>query len=173
MPTVQTTSYFNIEGTINTSFNAAIAAFSLPTWLPTRPTVILDWAEIALNTPCYGVAHIPVNLTNSFQGMVVGGGKRGYAALDIVEVSCFVSRTNNANWLAQLRTMKDFVVTWAGDTKQLVILDYASNPSSPAATEFLIQFGDIAPLAAQPDTENPGIVRQRVLIDYRHTHRVA
>ena len=173
MPTVQQTSYFNIEGTISTSFNTAIAAFSLPSWLPTRPTVILDWAEIAASLPSFGVTHIPVSLTQSFQGMNVGGGKRGMPSLDIFEVSCFVSRSNNANWLAQLRTMKDWVVTWAGDTKQLVIKDYAANQSSPSDTEYLINFMDIAPLASQPDNANPGVERQRILLDYRHVHRVA
>ena len=173
MPTVQTSSWFNVEGTLNSSFSAAIAAFALPSWLPTRPTVVHDWNEIAANLPCYGTAHIPVSLTNAWQGMVVGGGKRGYAATAIYEVSAFVLRTDNPNWQAQLRTMKDYVLTWVGDAKQLIIQDYAANPSSPSATEYLLNFGDIAPAADEDDSANPGIRRLRILIDYSLVYRVA
>jgi hypothetical protein len=179
MVTIQQTSLTNIEGTMNAAFITANAAFSLPSWMPTRPTVeVVNWKDAALTTPSYALIHIPVSLPNTFQGMNVGNSKRGTKYLGILEVSCWVSQFDdtsnvpNQNWLMQLRTMADFVQHWALSTKVLVIQDYAANPDTPSATEYKINFGDIAPLVHQPDSQNPALIRKRILLDYWFTYRV-
>lgn len=178
MPTVQQTSTFNVIATINKSLETAVSGFSLPAWLPTRPTVAFDWNDAALTAPSFATIDIPVIDSNEYQGMHVGSGKRGYKSLNIFEVSCWVSQNNitentpNVSWQAQLRTMSDWVSTWAGDTKQLIILDYAANQSTPSNTEYLITFGDVAPLVHQPDSVNPALIRKRILIDYWYIKRV-
>jgi hypothetical protein len=179
MVTIQQTSTTNVEGTINASFIAANAAFSLPSWMPTRPAVeVVNWKDAALNTPSFTLIHIPVTLPNSFQGMNVGNNQRGLSSLNILEVSCWVSQVNaenntpNQDWLPQLRTMTDFVLHWAGETNVLVIKNYQANQETPSATEYKINFGDIAPLVHQPDSQNPALIRKRILLDYWFTYRV-
>lgn len=178
MPTIQQTSTFNVIATLNKSLEAAIAAFNLPSWLPTRPVVAFDWNDAPLQAPSFGTIDIPVVMSNEFQGMNVGGGKRGFKSLNIFEVSCWVSQINidanttNAAWQAQIRTLADMAITWAGEAKVLVIQDYAANPDTPSATEYKINIGDITPLVHQPDSQNPALMRKRILIDYDLVYRV-
>lgn len=178
MPTVQQTSTFNVFGTIYKSLEAAVAAFSLPAWLPDRPVVVANWNDATLSLPSFSAIDIPVSMPNDFQGMQVGNNQRGMKSLNIFEVSCWVGQINvdantpNTAWQAQLRTMTDWVLTWAGEANVLVIQDYAANNDNPSATAYKINLGDITPLVHQVDSQNPAVIRKRILIDYDYVYRV-
>jgi hypothetical protein len=152
---VQQTSIVNVEATVNASFNAAVAAFALPSWLTVRPSIAWNWDDIPLTTPCYGIAHIPVVTTDSYQGRQVGGGLRGMRGSAVFEASAFVTKTGNPSWAIQLRTMYDWVLSWAISNPVLVVKDYAAALSAPANTAYKIDLRDVAATPSQEDTANP------------------
>ncbi len=169
MTTLTASTSFNIEATLNAWLASGLSAFTLPAWLPTLPTIIYDWSQITLNLPCFALQHIPVSNTDLWQGRVVGNNEKGQQASAILEVSCFVSKSNTS-WVAQLRTMTDLVKSHATSTPQVTVLDYAANLAAPAATTYGIKIRDIADVPLDQDP-NPGVARRRLLLDYTYVYR--
>lgn len=169
MPTLTAATRFHVEATLNAHFTTAISAITRPAWLTTLPAFVYNWDEVTAAIPCFAFAHIPAGMLNDLQGRTVGDGQQGRKALGILEVSCFVSRTANPSWSAQLRTMRDLVDTAATSTRTVVINDY-STPGVPTATPYKVNIEDVneTPVEADP---NPAIQRARILIAYSFTYR--
>jgi hypothetical protein len=155
---------FHVEATLNSHFTTVISAITRPSHLSTLPAFVYNWDEVAANLPCFALTHIPAGMLNDIQGRTVGNGQQGRKALGLLEVSCFVSRSANPSWNAQLRTMRDLVETSATSTRTVVIYDY-STPGVPTATAFKVDILDVTETPTEPDT-NPAIQRARILIAY-------
>lgn len=162
MTTIRAASNFNVEASLNASFNAVLATFSYPTWL-TQPPIAWDMPHETPTLPCFSIHHIGVSSDND-------GHDGTYAVTRdtaLMEINCWATRTNNANWSAQLRTMTDIVKTWrALNRGGVIVKDYAASQSAPQNTSYLVRFVEDARVVdTQPDT-NPAIERRRVLIPY-------
>ena len=174
MPTtIQQASIFNVQATINTAYGTALAAITRPSWLASMPALVYVWPETGITPPAFSFTHIDVGATDSYGGRVVDawGVQKGLPKEALLDVGCWVTRHANANWNAQLNTMKDMVYTVTSNTPQLVIKDYAANQSSPSDTVFLVRLGDIVTVGTVPDQDNPDIERVRILITYRWVYR--
>lgn len=170
MVSIQQTSNFNVETTLNAALATAVAAFTRPSWLPSVPTVVFVPGDIALAAPCYGVIHIPVASEDLYQG------RRGDAAnvtrdTALMDVSAWVSSEASASWQAQLRTMVDMVKHWHNRSPQIVIQNYATDATAPVATTYKVNLNGITVNPIQQDADNPALWRARMLIDYSWSYR--
>lgn len=165
------TSDFNIEASLNASLNAAIAAFLLPAWLPTRPTLVFIPEDIPLSVPCFSVYHIPVDSDDRYQGRRADGTDKVTRDSALMEVSAWVTRVGTPYWLPQLRTMRDMVKHWHNQHPQVVVQDYAASLSAPTATSYKINLDGITPTPQQQDTANPDLWRVRMLVAYDWVYR--
>lgn len=173
MTTLLQASTLNVEATLNAWMRDALQAFSLPAWL-SSVTVVYDAPQIAASLPCFSLIHIPVSVTDSFQGRWAGTTK-GARASGVLDVSCWVSRSRSADWALQLRTMRDMVLSAALSSPVVIIQDYAGLASwsdTPAATAYKINLGDVTPTSTEADA-NPDVERARVLIDYHYIYRAS
>jgi hypothetical protein len=172
---------FNAEASLNGWLAETLAAYLLPAWLPTLPPIVYDWREIELTLPCFSLTHIPVRAQPRYQGRHVGGSQKGLRAAAMLEVSCWVARTS-PSYSAQLRTMRDFVLTAVAATSAVPIKDYAANPAAPPVTAYRVFLGQVsgAPIALDENRNalqagiviaNPDVLRARLLIDYTYIHR--
>lgn len=172
MTSLEPTSSFNVEASLNDWLAAALASYTRPSWLATMPSIRYDWDDLALSAPCFSLFHLPVGLdTNAYQGRQVGGGKRGAPALGILDLSCWVTKTANPNWMAQLRTMRDMAQHAVLAKTVVIVRDYAA-PALPVNTAYKVDIGDFSPGALEADSRNPAVWRARCLIEYRWTYRV-
>lgn len=167
MTTIGQASEINVRTTLNNSFNTALAAFTLPSWL-TLPTVYVYWSEDEPILPAYGIAHFGVDSEMRWQGNTDGTNTVLHDTA-LMEISAFASRSN-VNWAAQLQTMGDIVRTWRADNPNVRIKDYAANQSSPANTNFLVRLEDLREVEVVDDP-NPDVRRRRMLISYRWVYR--
>lgn len=164
---------FNVEASLNKAFTDAITAITRPAWLSALPAFVYNWDEVAASMPCFAFFHIPAGMLNTHEGRNVGDGQSGRKALGILEVDCYVTRTNTPNWSAILRTMRDLVETAATSTRTVTILDYQTSTSSPSATSYKVNIEDVQETPVEPDAANPAIQRARILITYSFTYRAA
>lgn len=169
MPALAAATRYHVEATLNQWLFDTLSAITRPDWLPTLPAFVYNWDEITASLPCFALAHIPAGLADTFQGRQAGGSDSGRRALGLLEVSCYVTRTDNPNWPAQLRTMRDMVETAATSTRTVTISNYAT-PSTPVTTAYKIDLQDVTETPTEADP-NPAIQRARVLIQYAFTYR--
>jgi hypothetical protein len=167
---IQQPSVFNVEASVNAHFRTSLAAVTKPAWLPTLPTIQSIPLDDEAALPAFTLSHIPVGFMDKWQGRHVGGGLSGMDSRALLDISCWVSRRDNPQWMQQLRTMEDMVLTVATQTATIVIMDYAANLSSPSATSFLVRLSNVVTRTTQPDP-NPNIERKRVLVEYDWVYR--
>lgn len=167
MTTIAQTSEFNVTATLNYHFYAALAAFTLPSWLP-LPTVYADFPESEPTLPAFSLTHFGVDSARRWQGDSDGTNK---ATLDtaLMEISAWASRSN-VNWSAQIRTMTDLIKSWAVANANLRVKDYAASLSAPSDTAYLVRLRDAREVDVMTDP-NPDVRRRRVLIAYRWVYR--
>lgn len=168
--TIQQPSVFNVEVSINKHFRTELTAVTKPAWLPTLPAIKTIPLDDKASFPAFTLSHIPVGFDDKWQGRGVGDGKKGLDSKALLDISCWVSRDNNSQWLQQLRTMEDMVLTVATSTISIVIMDYAADISSPSATGFLVRLSNVVTRTTQP-APNPNIERKRVLVEYDWIYR--
>ena len=164
---------FNVEASLNKAFTDAISAITRPAWLTALPAFVYNWDEVAALMPCFAFFHIPAGMLNTHEGRNVGDGQSGRKALGILEVDCYVTRTNTANWSAILRTMRDMVETAAVSLRTVTVYDYQTTPASPTATQYKVNIDDVQETPVEPDAANPAIQRARILITYSFTYRAS
>jgi hypothetical protein len=167
--TISQTSIFNVEATINARIRAALTDVIRPSWLPDMPTITTDAPEDPAVMPAFSLYHISVASFDLWQGRNVGQGKKGFETAAILEVNCWVSRSNT-NWLAQQRTMRDMVSTVLVNTIEYVIQDYGANQVSPADTGYLVRLGTAKEVQTAADP-NPDVERVRILVEYDWVYR--
>lgn len=170
MTSLTTATRFNVEATLNKWLFDALSAFTRPAWLTTMPAFVFNAEEITASLPCFAITHIPAGMADLWQGRAVGDGYAGRRALGLLSVSCYVTRTANPNWTAQLRTMRDMVSSTATASRTVVIQEYQADPVNPTATTFKINLEDTQETPTEADP-NPAIERARVLITYSFTFR--
>lgn len=171
MTTIAQTSVMNAEYSFNAWLRAQLTAITLTseTWLST-PGIYTNNPEATANLPAFSVNHIPVTFDSEWQGHIVDSvGGKGLNATQIAEVNCWVSR-KTTNWLQQLRTMQDMVLSVLAAASDIVISDYVTNPSSPASTVYLLRLRDARATPTVQDP-NPDIERRRVLVTYEWIYR--
>lgn len=197
MTTLPQASTYNVEASINAWMQAALQAFSLPVWMSPLPAVVFDAPQVSASIPCFALTHIPVGVANPFQGRWAGT-SRGGKASGILDVSCYVSRSKSRDWVRQLRTMRDMVLSTAEASPVVVIADYAALPrntvapaiattalttvalsgddgtwsNTPASTEYKANINDVTIAVTQADP-NPDVERVRVLVDYSYIIRAS
>jgi hypothetical protein len=158
-------SSFNVEASLNAWMQTGLNAFTRPTWLSTMPAVVFDAPEEAAVMPCFSLIHIPVDSSSPFTGRWAGTTK-GAITRSILDVSCWVSRSRSINWSAQLRTMRDMVLSVATANATPLIYDYAGTyPAAATVTAYKVNIGDVTLTPVEADV-NPDVERVRVLIDY-------
>lgn len=163
--TLQPTSTFNVTASLGSHFVSFLATVVYPSWL-TQPAVsyFADDLSIEDNLPCYSLYHIPVGSQDIYQGRtgVASNTTRETALLD---VSCWVARDDAKTWQAKLRTMADIVKAWHNRSASIVVMDYATSLSAPAATQYLVRLTGADGVETGPDP-NPDIERARILVSY-------
>lgn len=169
MTTIETSSIFNVEATLNDWLKTALEAIDRPAWLPAMPAVTTNLPEAVAAMPAFSVHHIPVNTYDRWQGRAVGGGKRGVHYVAIMEVNAWVSRKAR-NWEAQRRTMQDMVASVFTETSEVEIKNFVANQTSPTGTGTLVRLDSFNGVATAPDP-NPDIERARLLITYSFIYR--
>lgn len=195
MTTLSQASSFNVEATLNAWMQAALEAFTVPAYLDPLPARVFTAPQTVAVMPCFSLIHIPIDATSPWQGRRAGEGK-GLRARGILDVSCWVSRSASSDWLMQLRTMRDFVLTAVASDTVVVIADYAVLPrntvapaitvlallgtqiagddgtwsDTPATTSYKINIDECALTPTEAD-KNPDVERARVLIDYSYVFR--
>jgi len=171
MPTtIAQTSTYNVETSLNAWLRTQLTAVTRPAWFPALPGIITDTPEKAPSLPAFSIFHIPVDSRGDWQGRIVSSaGGKGLWNRGIMEVDAWVTRANK-NWLAQLRTMEDMVMTVLANTTEVAISDYAANQSSPSTTSYLVRLRDTRAVATAPDP-NPDIERRRMLVTYEWVYR--
>ncbi len=173
MTTLTVSTFFNVESTLNAWLSTALAAFTRPTWLVTMPTILTNWEDIKASTPCFAFVHHPVGADNTYQGRVVGDGYKGRRQFGFMDVGCWVNRNQSPYWHAQLRTMRDMVMSAATSTATLPLMDYQSNYTTPASTIYKININEINETATIPDDDNPSFERARIIIGYSFVYRAS
>lgn len=168
MTTIQQTSVFNVEASLNKHMETELVAITKPSWLSSY-TLYETWPEKSPSLPAFSINHINVGFDDVWEGRGVGGSYKGLAGTQILEVNAWVTRKSR-NWIAQLRTMVDMVMTVIGRTTEVVIKDYAADLSSPSNTTYLIRIDDVQVVETAPDP-NPDIERKRILITYSWVYR--
>ena len=128
---------------------------------------------MAASLPCFAFFHIPAGMLNTHQGRNVGDGQSGRQALGILEIDCYVTRTNTPNWSAILRSMRDLVETAATATRTVTVYDYQTSASSPSATAYKVNIDDVQETPVETDADNPAIQRARILISYSFVYRAS
>lgn len=195
MTTLSSASTFNAEATLNAWMQAALEAVTLPSHLDPLPALVFTVPQTTAIMPCFSLIHIPVDAVSPWQGRRAGEGK-GLRTRGILDVSCWVSRSASANWLMQLRTMRDMVLSAVAGDVVVIIDDYAGFPPNTvapaitadallgvqitgddgtwsddvAATTYKINIDGAALTPTEADT-NPDVERLRVLIDYSFVFR--
>ena len=159
----------NVEATLNSAWAAAVAAYTMPAYL-TRPNVVFNWPDITASMPCYGVIHIPISMDSTWQGRISDVEQTALVANALMEISAFVTRDRNPNYMAQLNYMRDLVGDWVTKTKNMLIKDFAT-PSAPTNTTYRIMLTRLDEQPTAPDV-NPNVIRARMLVEYRWFYRV-
>lgn len=188
-------STFNVEATLNAWLQTALQAYALPQWLGTLPNIVFTAPQTTAVMPCFSFTHIPVDAASPWQGRWAGT-TRGLLVRGLMDVSCWVSRSQSADWQMQLRTMRDMVLSAVAGAPVAVISDYAALPlntvapviltdaqvgvalagddgtwsDTPTSTDYKINIDSAALTATEADT-NPDVERARVLIDYSFVFR--
>lgn len=167
--TIHVTSTYNVEASINKAYYDAIAAVSgLPAFM-TVPAVVFNWPEIEASTPCFSVVHFTGSSSDRYQGRVDTNTASVMYNTGILEVSAWVSRDQKVNgqdvWAARLSYMKGMLQQVHTKLPVILIKDFESNPSTPSATGFKVNMGDMNEVQVGMD-ENPSIRRKRFLINY-------
>lgn len=170
MTTLSAANGFNASSSLGQWLADGLAGLPLPSFIPELPPVILNAGDIQAQIPCFAVYFIPVGLSFPFVGKVVGAAQRGGQSLDIMEVSLYVTK-EDVNYVALQRVMGDMVKTLVAGSPSVNVLDYWTDPFSPPATEYRLNLGEVTEITPEPDTDNPSIVRQRILIEYSYTYR--
>lgn len=197
MTTLAQATSTNVETTLNAWLQAALEDFDLPHWLPDLPGFVETVPQKPAVMPCFSFIHLPIDSISLWQGRWAGTSK-GMRTRGMLDVSCWVSRSGSKDWLMQLRTMRDLVLSAVVAQPSVVIIDYAALPRStvapvidslavvgvevegndgtwsdvPLATEYKINIGDVTLTPTAADT-NPDVERVRVLIDYHYVFRVS
>jgi hypothetical protein len=167
MATIDASSVYNIEATLNAWLRAALATYTRPAdiGLDTAPPVITDVPDRTAAFPSWSIHHIGASTRDVLQGRVTDGVKSGVWASGLMEANCWVTR-GHTSWMAQLRWMHSAVLDVVAGTSGVVVKDYASDPYNPADTAYRVIVGDAQTTATGPDP-NPDVERRRVLVGYR------
>lgn len=168
MTTMHVSSVYNVEPSINTAFQTALNAVTLPAWL-SQPTIVFDWPEITASLPCFSFVHMTPSMSDNHQGRVDGAGNSTVAASGMLEISAWVSRDQKYNgqdiWVARLRFMESMIASAYASLPVVVIKDYATSPTSPTSAQFRVVMNNLNFVQTASDP-NPAIQRKRALITY-------
>jgi hypothetical protein len=165
---------FNVEATLNDFFIAQVAAWSYPGALfSARPNVRVDWSLIPQSVPCFSLVYIPIELRDKFQGRHVGTSatQLGGWQKTLLEISSW-STSTNPKYMAQLRTMRDFIYETFLAYPSIVIKDFTVTPATPTVTSYKVNVDLPNEIAILRD-ENPALYRSRSLITLSYTARAA
>lgn len=167
MATIDATSVYNIEATLNAWLRGQLAGYAVPADinLDAVPPLITDVPGRDAVFPAWSIHHLGARTRDMFQGRVTDGSKPGVWASGMMEINCWVTR-GNVNWLAHLRWMHSAVLDALTGTTGVVVKDYAADPYNPTDTGYRILLGDAQDMTTAPDV-NPDVERRRVLANYR------
>lgn len=173
MTNLHATNSINVEASVNNWFNTAINAITKPAWLPSL-TLIFNLPDTPIVTPGISVYHMPVSMTNQWQGNHVGSGLVGGRAVNLMDVSCWVSRSATYStmeaWALQLGTLRSMVQGVFAGTASIQLTNYTSDLGNPLGVAFKVDFIRLEAVATEHDP-NPDIERARYLIRYEWTQR--
>lgn len=170
MTTITQASVYNAEASLNAWLTAQLQAVTRPSWLATMPPVVRHVPEVTASLPAFSITHLPVSFDPEWQGSIASSsGGKGALNTQIMEVDAWVKRAD-VNWLAQLRTMQDMVMTALVNTSSVVIQDYEDSQTAPADTAYLVRLRDARVVATAPDP-NPDIERRRILVTVEWIYR--
>jgi len=165
---------FNVEATVNAFFASAVANGTFPGGLFTvRPNVRYDWTMIAQSVPCFSLVYIPIELRDKFEGRIVGTTSTSLGGWQktLLEISSWVT-SNNPAYMAQLRTMRDFIYEAFLPHPSIEIKNFTTNPASPTDTGYKVNVDLPNEIAILRD-ENPALYRSRSLVTLSYTARAA
>ena len=159
---------FNVDASLIAAFSTALNAYTLPSWMTTRPAIVTNWPEIAVSTPCFSFAPLPGLKVDKFQGRNQTPGVKIVEAHGMLDISAWVNRDQTTAWAAWLRFMQVMVHdTWILNPT-IVIQDYytpapAATPLS--ATSYRIVLEDLSDEVTVQDV-NTALERQRMILNY-------
>lgn len=167
---------YDVEGSINYLVKQNLLT-NVPTWLtpqtgsvPPR-TINFDYPEQPLNFPSFGITHLgseplPAGV---FQGDKADGAYRGTRRFGVCEVNCWVTSKGNANWMRDLRVMRDMVFLLFQQHRAIALYDLTT-PSAPSALNAVTRVMELREVATEQDP-NPALKRKRILMTHQWVER--
>lgn len=163
---------YSVESTINLFLkdNLGTSAPSWMTWQTVSPrTLVFDYPDAPLSTPCFAVAHRGSEPGLLSQGDHVGGTGLGQAQRGAMEINCWVTTKGNNSWMRQLRDMRDMVYKTVFSNRTIQMQSFA-DPTSASALAAVVHF---TRLRETPVTlgHNPSLQRKQIVIGYSWLER--
>lgn len=170
---------YDVEGSINYFLKNNLLtnspSFLTPQVGATPPrTINYDFPEQPLNFPSFAITHIGSEEMPgmTFQGDRADGTFKGIARFGMSEINCWVTSKDNANWMRDLRVMRDMVFLLVQKNRYVPLYDL-STPSSPVALNAIVRWmpgRGIREMVVGQDP-NPALKRKRILLTYFWTER--
>jgi hypothetical protein len=157
MPTIHSTSTFNVEATLNKWLQEGLAALAKPAWLASY-SLAFNQPETPIVTPAFSVVHLPDQQDTDWMSK-----NPGINAAGIIEIGLWVARS--ATWNAQIKTMQAMVESVAAGDTSITIYDYLTNPASPSPTLYKINIAGVQAVSTPP-SPNPDLLHRRLRIGY-------
>jgi len=163
--TLHPTNTFNVEASLNEWIKRGLNDIERPAWLA-ELHIITHHEDIPALLPCISVTHLPMYRGGKYER----GGQSAHLARAILDVSCWVSRSQTYAgqnvWQARLRWMQSMVEQVFGAEQTVVIQDFDTSLQARQDTAFRVFFADANVVQTGVDP-NPDIERRRILINYR------
>lgn len=157
MPALHPTTTYNVEATLNQWIITKFATITLPVTL--NYTFEMLQADTPLATPSFSIVHRPATRDMAYQGHMA------VDARNIMQISGWVSRSNNRLWLVQQKAMTAMIEALFASPAVIQIQDYLSTPASPTPVTYVVRTFTCDFLSL-PHDPNPNIERVSANIVY-------
>lgn len=156
MPTLHATNTWNIQTTINQWLIDKAATITLPFSL--NYTFEFEWTQLPISTPCISVFHADINRERGWLGDNAGG-EQGVEAANLADISIWVSRANNPNWIKHMAVLRSVVEAVFASPHMIAVKDYRASTSAPSNTAYGVRIVSLQMGATMQDTANANIMR--------------
>lgn len=157
MAALHPTTTFNIEATITQWVITKFATMTLPLTLNYSFETLQP--NTPLVTPSFSITHRPAGRDMAYQGNMA------IDARNIMQISGWLSRTGNPNWLAQQRVMTAMIEALFASPAVVRVQNYLSTPATPSTVDYKVNMAACEFLAL-PHDPNPDIERVSANIVY-------
>lgn len=167
---------YDVEGSINLFFAAHITARGVPDWMPSANVNASGLGSEGLLLNGYSghafvLSHLGSQPVMQFEGGHADHGTGGYMRQGMVQVDCWISKTNaGLAFAARLRQMRDMVSQTIGSGQAVQILNAYQNTGTPPYVSAIVRVQPVQFDAPSVD-QNPDYFRIRGVANYTWIER--